>query len=130
MLSRSILQVQKNLPYVDGPLRIFDAASADYQKRPSELAAAKAHRQSPEAAVSITGETRDYARRFFCPLCGSSIFSRSGDEIEVHLGSLDAPDQLMPTYELWTVRHESWLPPFSLKGKYIESRESEDRTVG
>jgi len=48
----------------------------------------------PEDAVTIEGEARDYAGRFFCPECGSSVFSRSGDEVEVHLGMLDAPDQL------------------------------------
>ena len=26
-----------------------------------------------------------------CPVCGSSVFSESGDEIEVHLGTLDEP---------------------------------------
>lgn len=46
----------------------------------------------PEEAVSIEGETRDYAGRFFCPQCGSSVFSRSADEIEVSLGALDAPE--------------------------------------
>src|SRR6476661_8236973 len=45
----------------------------------------------PENAVTIDGETRDYAGRFFCPRCGSSIFARTADEIEVNLGSLDAP---------------------------------------
>jgi hypothetical protein len=40
----------------------------------------------PQDAVTIDGETRDYAGRFFCPRCGSSIFSRSADEIEVNLG--------------------------------------------
>lgn len=69
----------------------------------------------PETAVTITGEVRDYEGRSFCPRCGSSVVSRSGDEIEVHLGALDAPDQLTPTYELWTSRRESWLPPFGLK---------------
>ena len=44
-----------------------------------------------EDAVTIEGETRDYAGRFFCPRCGSSVFARSADEIEVHIGSLDAP---------------------------------------
>ena len=66
----------------------------------------------PQDAVTIDGETRDYAGRFFCPRCGSSVFARSADEIEVNLGSLDAPDQLIPTYESWIVRRESWLPPF------------------
>jgi hypothetical protein len=58
--------------------------------------------------VTVEGETRDYAERFFCPRCGSSVFSRSADEIEVHLGSLGAVDQLRPTYQLWAVRRESW----------------------
>ena len=31
----------------------------------------------PEDAVTIEGETRDYAGRFFCPRCGSSVFARS-----------------------------------------------------
>jgi hypothetical protein len=31
---------------------------------------------------------------------GSSVFGRTGDEIELNLGSLDAPDQLKPIYEL------------------------------
>ncbi len=43
----------------------------------------------PADAVSVEGETRDYAGRHFCPRCGSSVFGRSGDEIEVSLGALD-----------------------------------------
>lgn len=50
----------------------------------------------PQDAVTIEGETRDYQGRSFCPRCGSSVFARSGDEIEVSLGALDAPDQLTP----------------------------------
>jgi hypothetical protein len=78
----------------------------------------------PSVAVTIRGETRDFGGRFFCPRCGSSVFSRSGDEIEVNLGSLDAPDQLQPTYELWTVRRESWLPPFPHLRHYDRNREA------
>lgn len=78
-------------------------------------------------AVTITGETRDYAGRFFCPRCGSSVFARSGDEIEVNLGSLDASDQFRPTYELWTIRRESWLPPFPHIKRYDRDRASNDR---
>lgn len=51
----------------------------------------------PQEAVTIEGETRDYAGRCFCPRCGSSVFSRTGDEVEVNLGSLDAIDQFVPT---------------------------------
>ena len=84
----------------------------------------------PADAVTITGETNDYAGRYFCPRCGSSVFSRSGDEIEVHLGTLDAPDQLIPTYELWTVRRESWLPSFPLARRYPRDRAATGRREG
>jgi hypothetical protein len=82
----------------------------------------------PQDAVTIDGETRGYAGRFFCPRCGSSIFSRTADEIEVNLGSLDAPDQLTPTYELWTIRRESWLPPFPLTRRYDRDRDATSRS--
>src|ERR1044071_7295371 len=61
----------------------------------------------PEEAVTVTGETRHYRGRHFCPLCGSSVFARFEDEVEVHLGTLDAPDRFMPSYENWTVRREA-----------------------
>ncbi|MFD0915073.1 GFA family protein [Pseudahrensia aquimaris] len=61
--------------------------------------------------VTIEGKTHHHEQRHFCPTCGSSVFSRSGKEIEIHLGALDAPDQFKPTYELWTIRRESWLSP-------------------
>ena len=81
----------------------------------------------PETSVTITGEPQAYAGRHFCPTCGSSVFSRSDDEIEINLGSLDAPDQFTPTYELWTIRRESWLPPFPLR-HYGRDRESSARS--
>lgn len=80
-----------------------------------------------QEVVSIEGETRDYAGRHFCPRCGSSVFARSGDEIEVHLGCLDAPDQLIPTYESWTLRREAWLPPFALARRYPRDRDASER---
>src|SRR6478735_4966015 len=81
----------------------------------------------PQDAVTIDGETREYAGRFFCPRCGSPVFARTADEIEVNLGSLDAPDQLMPTYESWIVRRESWLPAFPLKRRYERGRDAGGR---
>ena len=81
----------------------------------------------PEDAVTITGETRDYHGRYFCPRCGSPVFGRSGDEIEVNLGTLDAPDQFTPTYELWTIRREGWLPPFPMRHRYPQDRDSDAR---
>ena len=84
----------------------------------------------PESAVSVEGETGDYAGRHFCPRCGSSVFARSGDEIEVNLGVLHAPDQLTPTYENWTIRREGWLPPFHFARRYARDREGEGRSEG
>lgn len=81
----------------------------------------------PREAVTIEGTTRSYRGRGFCPRCGSSVFSRSGDEIEVHVGALDTPDRLRPTYELWTVRRESWLPPFPLARRYERDRDATAR---
>lgn len=78
----------------------------------------------PSTAVSVQGETKAYEGRHFCPRCGSSVFAQSGDEIEVHLGILDAPDQFIPTYENWTIRRESWLPPFALESHFERDRDS------
>lgn len=68
----------------------------------------------PASAVAITGTTGQFENRHFCPTCGSSVFARWEDEIEVHLGALDEPSRFTPTYELWTVRREAWLPPFAV----------------
>ena len=81
----------------------------------------------PADAVAIEGETREYAGRHFCPRCGSPVFSPSGDEIGVNLGSLDAIDLLQPSYELWTVRREAWLPEFPLAHRYERDRDDPRR---
>lgn len=82
----------------------------------------------PDQAVTIDGETKSYKGRYFCPNCGSSVFSKSDDEIEINLGSLDATDQLKPNYELWTIRREAWLPPLPLKHHYARNRTETTRT--
>ncbi|WP_037036643.1 GFA family protein [Pseudovibrio sp. JE062] len=76
----------------------------------------------PEDAVSVEGETNSYQGRFFCPRCGSSVYSTSEGEVEVHLGILDEPNQLAPTYELWTTRRENWLPEFPVSKTYEKDR--------
>ena len=80
-----------------------------------------------ETAVTVTGETRNFQGRHFCPTCGSPVFGRTGDEIEVNLGALDAPDQFRPTYELWTIRREGWLPEFTGMRPYVQNREGTSR---
>jgi len=84
----------------------------------------------PQDAVTITGETRAFRGRHFCPACGSPVFGRSDDEVEVNLGALDAPDRFRPSYELWTIRRESWLPPFPLSRHYDRNRETAGRHEG
>ncbi len=84
----------------------------------------------PAAAVTVTGQTRSYKGRHFCPRCGSSVFAVSGDEVELHLGALDQPDQFVPTYECWTVRREAWLPEFPGMRQYQRDREAAGRSEG
>ena len=78
----------------------------------------------------MEGKTRDYAGRFLSSRCGSSVFGRTADEIEVNLGSLDAPNQLVPTYEAWIVRREFWLPPFPFARRYERDRDPTSRSEG
>ena len=63
---------------------------------------------------------------FSVPAAARPFFAHA-DEIEVNLGSLDAPDQLMPTYESWIVRRESWLPPFPLTRRFERDRDATGR---
>jgi hypothetical protein len=79
-----------------------------------------------EGSVTIEGEPAEFGGRHFCSRCGSSVFARSAGEIELHLGAIDAPDQLVPTYENWTSRRESWLPPFPVSCRFERNREEPD----
>ena len=103
------------------PLRVGVCHCLDCRKHHGALFHASAI--FPEAAVTVTGRTESYAGRSFCPRCGSSVFSQSGDEVEVHVGALDAPDQFLPTYELWTDRREAWLPEFDVAERFARDRE-------
>jgi hypothetical protein len=77
----------------------------------------------PSDAVTVTGETRAWKGRHFCPVCGSSVFAVSDDETEVHLGTFDAPDAFVPSYEAWTIWRESWLPEFPGLARFEKNRE-------
>lgn len=81
----------------------------------------------PEDAVTIHGQAQNFGGRHFCPRCGGSVYQCSGDEIEVSLGSFDVIDQFKPTYELWTIRREGWLPPFPLAHHYERDRDPGSR---
>lgn len=71
----------------------------------------------PQSWFSSTG----YDRRF-CGACGSRVIAINGDELEISLGSLDAPGLLRPGYESWIVRREPWLRPLDAP-QYERDRE-------
>lgn len=77
----------------------------------------------PATAVTVTGEPARFGYRHFCPICGSSVFDKSGSEIEVNAGALDGDNLLHPTYETWVCRRERWLPAFPVDHRYERDRE-------
>lgn len=70
----------------------------------------------PADAVEVTGpvgswfSSPGYDRRF-CRTCGARVVAINGDEVELSLGSLDAPGVIAPQYESWIVHREPWLAP-------------------
>jgi hypothetical protein len=82
----------------------------------------------PADAATVIGETREYKTRSFCPICGSPLFDRFGDEFELHVGCLDAPNLFKPTYESWMIRRETWLPRFDVVNRYERDRATVGRS--
>jgi len=107
------------------PYRVGLCHCMDCRKRQGALFHASAI--FPEAAVAISGETRAYRGNHFCPTCGSQVYAHFDDEIGINLGAFDAPDQFRPTYELWTIRREGWLPEFPWMRHYERDRENSGR---
>ena len=74
--------------------------------------------------IQLSGETRIWEGRSFCPNCGSRLFSIGDDEVEIKLGTLDdAPTGLTPQYELWIWRREKWLHPLPGARQFQRDRE-------
>ncbi len=82
----------------------------------------------PENAVTLTGTWATWGDRSFCPTCGSPVFAHIEDEIGINFGTFDTTDQFQPTYELWTILRESWLPEFTGTRHYDKNRESMTRS--
>jgi hypothetical protein len=108
------------------PYRVGICHCLDCRKRQGSLFHAFA--MFPSAAVTVTGATREFKTKSFCPTCGSPLFDRWGDETEVHLGCLDTPHALTPTYESWVIRRDAWLPPFAATRRYERDRTSHGHT--
>jgi hypothetical protein len=108
------------------PLRVGICHCLDCRKHHGALFHASAI--FPADAVTITGPTGAFRGRHFCPACGSPVYSVTGDEVEVHLGTLDETNRFRPSYELWTTRREAWLPGFPGVRSYPGDRENTDRS--
>lgn len=64
----------------------------------------------PRPAYLGAGTLQAFEGRSFCPECGSRVASLREAEAEIMLGTLDiAPSDIIPGYELWIGRRESWL---------------------
>ncbi|MES2936887.1 MAG: GFA family protein [Pseudomonadota bacterium] len=77
----------------------------------------------PADRFERAGETSEFRGRYFCPRCGSRLFSVDAREAEIRLGLLsEAPTPLVPGYELWVKRREPWLRPVEGAEQYEEDR--------
>jgi hypothetical protein len=82
-----------------------------------------------EDEVEVAGTTtrhelpNGYAS-YRCAACASPLYEKRPEsgEVELLVGVLDEPSRLTPTYELWTIRRESWLAPLADADQYERSR--------
>jgi hypothetical protein len=93
------------------PYRFGLCHCADCRKESGSVFTAYAHWRREQAEVS--GDTRVYRGRSFCPTCGSRLFNLHENDIEIRIGTLDeAPTTLgPPQIEGWIMRREAWLAP-------------------
>jgi hypothetical protein len=115
------------------PNRVGICHCLDCRKRTGSIFATWA--MYPVDQFEVTGETTAYEQpknylRYACAACDSPLYEieAGSDEADVFVGVLDEPNRLTPTYELWTVRREEWLPPLPLTGHYERNREGTGRS--
>ena len=66
----------------------------------------------PLAALTFSGQLSTFNGRSFCPTCGSRVLHLNPHHVEIILGTLDeAPFDLRPTREIWTIRRQPWAAP-------------------
>lgn len=87
---------------------IFDEGAVEFTK-----GALRVHESSPGV------------ERGFCGTCGTSLsyhrISRAGS-FDVTIASLDDPEALPPTLEIWTKERVSWAAPLEHLAQFDESR--------
>src|SRR6185312_7530543 len=66
-----------------------------------------------EGTAAVWKATPSY-ERCFCATCGSRVFGRENDEIELSLGAFDDVGVFAPSYESYTVHREPWLPDMGI----------------
>ncbi|MBX4956070.1 GFA family protein [Rhizobium lentis] len=77
----------------------------------------------PAGQFEYSGETAEFRGRHFCTSCGARLFSVDDEEAEIKLGILsEAPTPLVPRYELWIKRRETWLRPVDGAEQHEEDR--------
>ena len=71
----------------------------------------------PADSLEVTGEVRGWrnperpdrdAVREFCPTCGSPMFTRYPAMIFIKAGTLDDPEAIEPTRQIWTEMAVPW----------------------
>jgi hypothetical protein len=77
----------------------------------------------PVPALAITGELKSFAKtadsgksaaRYFCPVCGSGIYTKPGileGIVFVRVSSLDDPEQFPGGHAIFASRAPSWDQP-------------------
>ena len=72
----------------------------------------------PESAVEFVAQgpaeygSSEEATRYFCSRCGTQLAFRASyipGFIDITIGSLDNPEDIVPTLHYWYSRHLSWV---------------------
>ena len=69
----------------------------------------------PSDELHVNGEVRGYSVeddhgrvREFCPACGSPLFTRYPDMVFIKAGTIDDPEALEPTRQIWMEMAVPW----------------------
>jgi hypothetical protein len=81
----------------------------------------------PRSAFTSVGQVKVFNGRSFCPACGSRVFHLSEPTAEIMVGALDdAPGDLRPVREGWTIRREHWIAPVADAAQFAKDPAASD----